>query len=195
MLHILACLLNMLFVALTMSNDNGLSSIPVVFAQTHQMTTSGTTLELIVVQKKSTFSAIGQISSLVITVPEADFNITNAFKVILTREWNLSVNKGKITNFAANFLASPMDGTKAHLHQITNLKSTSGKPIELTADNSLSVNATADIKINGVVVWEDARISIIVSNGRTINIDPDDKDTENHFGSQAVYGMITRLIS
>jgi hypothetical protein len=33
--------------------------------------------------KQDTFSAIGTISSLVITVPESGFNITNAFKVIL----------------------------------------------------------------------------------------------------------------
>ena len=32
----------------------------------------------------TTFSFIGAISSKVITVPENEFNITNAFKVILT---------------------------------------------------------------------------------------------------------------
>ena len=52
------------------------------------------------------FSAIGTISSLVITVPESEFDITNAFKVILTGEWNLSVRSGTITNFEVNFLAS-----------------------------------------------------------------------------------------
>jgi hypothetical protein len=63
--------------------------------------------------KQDTFSTIGTISSLVITVSDsaAGFNITNAFKVILSGEWNLSVHKGNVTNFAANFLASPMDGT------------------------------------------------------------------------------------
>src|SRR5919205_274090 len=77
--------------------------------------------------KQDTFSAIGTISSLVITVPPpaasaGGFNITNAFKVILTGEWNLSVHKGNITNFAANFLAFPMDGSKPHIHQITNFQ-------------------------------------------------------------------------
>ena len=71
---------------------------------------------------QDTFSAIGQISSLVITVPESNFNITNAFKVILTGEWTLSVNKGNVTNFLTNFLASPMDGSNSHIHQITNFK-------------------------------------------------------------------------
>jgi hypothetical protein len=60
-------------------------------------------------------SAIGTISSLVITVPETEFNITNAFKVILTGEWNLSVVNVTMTNFAVNFLASPMDGRELEL--------------------------------------------------------------------------------
>jgi hypothetical protein len=70
----------------------------------------------------TTFSAIGQISSMVITVPDSNFNITNAFKVILTGDWNLSVNNGTMTNFGVNFLASPMDGGRTHVHQITNFK-------------------------------------------------------------------------
>ena len=74
------------------------------------------------IQAKDTFSAIGTINSLDITIPESGFNITDVFKVILSGEWNLSVHKGNVTNFAVNFLASPMDGTKPHIHQITNFK-------------------------------------------------------------------------
>ena len=156
--------------------------------------------------RQETFSAIGTIGSLVITVPEsaAGFNITNAFKVILSGEWNLSVHKGDVTNFAANFLASPMDGTKPHIHQITNFKkadndnnSHSGgrqQKFQLLPDNdSLSVNGTVDVKINGVVVWHNAHVSILISKGNTIAISLNDKDTENHFGQQPVLGIVTRL--
>ena len=146
------------------------------------------------VDKKTTFSAIGQISSLIITIPENDFNIAHAFNVILTGDWNLSIMKGKITNFVANFLASPMDGTKPHMHQISNFKSTNKKPIELTSNNSSSINGTADIKINGQVVWKNAHISISIINSNTFIIDPDDTDTNNHFGKQSVYGIVTRII-
>lgn len=149
------------------------------------------------VYAQDTFSAIGQISSLVITVPESNFNITNAFKVILTGEWTLSVNKGNVTNFLTNFLASPMDGSNSHIHQITNFKleNDSKKAIvQLTPDNSLSVNGTADIKINGQTIWKSAGISISISKGSTIAIDLDDEDTSNHFGEQQVYGIVTKLI-
>lgn len=152
----------------------------------------------------TTFSAIGQISSLVITVPESgSFNITDAFKVILTGEWNLNVNNGNVTEFAVNFLASPMDGRRPHIHQITDFRlydddNNNGEPIiALTEDNnnSLSVNGTADIKINGILVWDDADVSISILNGNTFIFDPDDVDTESHFGDQQVYGVVTRLIT
>jgi hypothetical protein len=162
-----------------------------VFAQKEESDSNN----LVYVQ--DTFSAIGQISSLVITVPESNFNITNIFKVILTGEWTLSVNKGNVTNFSTNFLASPMDGSKSHIHQITNFKleNDSKKAIvQLTPDNSLSVNGTADIKINGQTIWKSVGISLSISKGSTIAIDLDDEDTSNHFGEQQVYGIVTKLI-
>jgi hypothetical protein len=152
----------------------------------------------------TTFSAIGQISSLVITVPESGFNITNAFKVVLTGEWNLNVNEGNLTEFAVSFLASPVDGSRPHLHQITDFRpyhdddadnSEESIIITLREDNSLSVNGTADIKINGILVWDDADVSISILKGNTFIFDPDDVDTENHFGDQQVYGIVTRLIT
>lgn len=146
-------------------------------------------------QGRTTFSAIGQISSLVITVREPDFNITDAFKVILTGEWNLSVNDGEVTNFSVNLLASPMDGSKPHMHQIVNLNTYDDDgSISLSEDKNLLINGTTDIKINGVLVWDNAEISISISNGSAFNIDPNDMDTQNHFGDQQVYGIVTRLI-
>ena len=150
--------------------------------------------------RNTTFSAIGTISSLVITVPEDEFNITNAFNVILTGDWILNVHNGTITNFEANFLASPMDGSMGHIHQITNFSEKEDDrdviilPTSDNNNNSLSINGTADIKINGITIWNDAKVSITISKGNTITIDPDDKDTENHFGNQQVYGIVNRLI-
>ena len=170
------------------------SSAVIVLAQMHNMTSPISDSNSSVFPKKTTFSAIGQISSLVITVPENDFNIAHAFSVILTGDWNLSVIKGKITNFVANFLASPMDGTKPHMHQISNLKSTNKEPIELTSYGTSLINGTADIKINGQVVWKGAHISVMIVNGSTFILDPNDGETDNHFGRQSVYGIVTRLI-
>jgi hypothetical protein len=151
------------------------------------------------------FSAIGTISSLVVTVPSkpaGEFNITNAFKVILAGEWNLSVHKGNVTNFGANFLASPMDGSKPHIHQITNFHkdstTTTGRQqqiVQLAPDNTISITGTVDVKINGVIVWHNAHVSILILKGNTTAIRLNDKDTEDHFGSQPVLGIVTRLIT
>jgi hypothetical protein len=170
------------------------SSAEIVLAQMHNMTIPTSGPNSSVFPNKTTFSAIGQISSLIITVPKNDFNIAHAFNVILTGDWNLSVIKGKITNFVVTFLASPMDGTKPHMHQISNFKSTNKEPIELTSNGTSLINGTADIKINGQVIWKDAHISVIITNSRTFMLDPNDGDTDNHFGDQSVYGIVTRLI-
>jgi hypothetical protein len=165
----------------------------IVHAQTIAEEAS-TKAESLYIHNMTTFSAIGQISSLVITVREPGFNITDAFKVILTGDWNLNVNNGSMTNFIVNFLASPMDGSSPHSHQITNFNPyLNEQPITLLNSKDLSVNGTADIKINGRIIWDNAHISVSIYNGNTFSIDPDDNDTENHFGNQQVYGIVTRL--
>jgi hypothetical protein len=190
----------------TINIDDAISSSKIAadaYAQTIDNTNSATLNsedlpETVENNKTTTFSAIGQISSLVITVTQPGFNITNAFKVILSGEWNVNVNEGNVTEFVVNFLASPMDGSRPHIHQITDFRSYNHnnlQPIALTEDNSLSVNGTADIKINGILVWDDADVSISISKGNTFIFDPDDVDTENHFGDQQVYGIVARLIS
>jgi hypothetical protein len=92
-----------------------------------------------------------------------------------------------------------MDGSKPHIHQITNFQidnSTTRQQqmAKLTADNSLSINGTVDVKINGVIVWHNAHVSIPIFNGNTIAIRLNYKDTEDHFGEQPVLGVVTRLI-
>ena len=188
--------------AMISSNSGGYELLFIVFAQMDK--DKDTNQKMVDTQSvnstSKTFSIIGTISSLVITVPQHEFNITNVFKVILTGDWVLNVHNGTVTNFETNFLASPMDGSMGHIHQITNFSENGedGDTIILsTSDNNintLSINGTADIKINGIIIWNDAGISITISKGNTITIDPDDKDTENHFGNQQVYGIVNRLI-
>ena len=198
-------LLAVLLWGTTISIDNSIlpSQIRAVYAQTtdritHSPTSSNSEdLDAALENSAtSTFSATGPISSLVITVPESDFNITSAFKVILTGRWNLTVNNGNVTDFAVQFIASPMDGSRPHVHQITDFRPYNNeKPITLTEDNSSSVNGTADIKINDSVVWENADVSISISKGNIFIFDPNDVDTDNHFGDQQVYGIVARLIT
>jgi hypothetical protein len=199
--------LSIIVIAVSIISSNGVgyeSSSFTVFAQIEKDTNQKMLLHSqsiansnssINANSTTTFSSIGIISSLVITVPENEFNITNAFKVILTGDWILNVHNGTVTNFEANFLASPMDGSRGHIHQITNFSTNKNVMNQLTPDNnSLSVNGTADIKINGKTIWNNVDLSIILSKDSTITIDPNDKQTDNHFGDQQVYGIVNRLI-
>jgi hypothetical protein len=199
--------LSIIVIAVSIISSNGVgyeSSSFTVFAQIEKDTNQKMLLHSqsiansnssINANSTTTFSSIGIISSLVITVPENEFNITNAFKVILTGDWILNVHNGTVTNFEANFLASPMDGSRGHIHQITNFSTNKNVMNQLTPDNNgLSVNGTADIKINGKTIWNNVDLSIILSKDSTITIDPNDKQTDNHFGDQQVYGIVNRLI-
>jgi hypothetical protein len=180
-------------IIVTVNHNVGIIPLEMLYAQSHDMMTLNNSSDSS--SKRGSFTATGEISSLIITIPDEDFDITRAFNVILTGEWNLNVDEGKITNFAANFLASPMDGSKPHTHQIINLESYDEDSPLLLKNNSISIKGNADIKINGVTVWQDAGILIQIINGNTIKIDPDDTDTEGHFGDQSVYGIVTRMIS
>src|SRR3712207_4878253 len=53
-------------------------------------------------------SAIGTRDSLIRTVPQDEFNIPNAFKVVLTGAWSVSLKDGEVAYFGASFLATPM---------------------------------------------------------------------------------------
>ena len=199
--------LSIIVIAVSIISSNGVgyeSSSFTIFAQIEKYTNQKMLLHSqsitdsnssINANSTTTFSSIGTISSLVLTVPENEFNITNAFKVILTGDWILNVHNGTLTNFEANFLASPMDGSRGHIHQITNFSTNENAMIQFTPNNnSLSINGTADIKINGKTIWNNVDLSIIMSKGSTITIDPNDKQTDNHFGDQQVYGIVNRLI-
>lgn len=180
-------------IIITVNYNVGLTLLGIVFAQSHNMMTLNNSSES--PSNRDSFTATGEISSLIITIPSEGLDITRAFKVILTGDWNLNIDEGKVTNFAANFLASPMDGSRPHTHQIINLESSTEDSPLLLQNNSISINGNADIKINGVTVWQDADILIQIINGSIITIDPDDADTEGHFGDQLLYGIVTRIIS
>jgi hypothetical protein len=149
-------------------------------------------------------SAIGTIDSLIITVPQNGFNITNAFKVVLTGGWSLSIKEGNVTYFDASFLATPMDGTKPHIHQLTNFKADgqtndamNGVQLKRDGDynhDGLTVNGTVDVKINGEAIWDDVDSSISIKEDKVMSIYLDDEQTDLHFGKQQVFGIVRDIV-
>jgi hypothetical protein len=60
----------------------------------------------------------------------------------------LTVNGGKVVNFAAKFIKALNDSTRWHTHDIINFKASNNTTtqIQLSPDNSASIPGTVDVK-------------------------------------------------
>lgn len=167
-----------------------------VFAQTNQTRSTdvtNATRNSLLTSLSSTFYAVGTISSLNFDNNSVS-DIATSNKVVLSGDWDIDVNKGRVSFFEADFVASPDDGGFSHMHELVNLKVKDAKPIQLTSNGSTSIIGTVDVKLNGINYWNDVRTSILISKGSTITIILDDVGTQHHFTKQPIYGLVNRLI-
>jgi hypothetical protein len=144
-----------------------------------------------------TFSMDGAISSLVLGMPanSTTVDMSTVQKFILSGDWNMSADEGKLTDFMANFYTGPANGgTSNHTHQLSNFRvNKSDVPIQLTPDKSLSISGILDVGTNGNSAWNDVNTTLDVSNGRTISIRLADEDSDRHFMGQQIYGIVEKL--
>jgi hypothetical protein len=147
----------------------------------------------------STFDMNGAISSLVLGMPPntKTVDMTTVQKFILSGDWSMDVNQGKLTNFKGNFYTGPVNGgTSNHTHQLSNFRissSSNNSPIQLTPDKSVSISGIVDVGTNGKKAWNDVNATVVVSKGRTIAISLADADTQSHFMGQQIYGIIKKI--
>jgi hypothetical protein len=146
-----------------------------------------------------TFSMNGAISSLVLGMsPKTKtVDMTTVQKFILSGDWNMGVDKGKLVSFTANFYTGPANGgTSNHTHQISNFRVDNNSApiiIQLSPAKSLSISGISDVGTNGEKAWNNVHTTIVISNGRTIAISLADKDTQAHFMGQQIYGIVKQL--
>ena len=142
-----------------------------------------------------TFTADGQISSLVLGMPPSTHtvNMSSVEKFILSGNWRLVTDKGKIANFTSEFYTGPVNGAVNHTHQVTNLRVEDDRPIQLSTDGSTQISGLTDVKTNGKSAWSDVHTTISISKGRTISIDIADNGTQRHFMGQPIYGIVKDL--
>ena len=114
-------------------------------------------------------------------------------KFILSGNWKLVTDKGKITNFTSEFYTGPVNGASNHTHQLTNLRIQDDKPVQLSDDGNVQISGLSDVKTNGKVAWKDVPTTISISKGRTISIDIADNGTQRHFMGQPIYGIVKDL--
>jgi hypothetical protein len=145
--------------------------------------------------ENDTFSANGQISSLVLGMPPSvnTVNMSSVEKFILSGYWKLVTDKGKISNFTSEFYTGPVNGANNHTHQVTNLRVEDNRPIRLSADGSTQILGITDVKANGKNAWKDVPTTISISKGRTLNLNLADNGTQRHFMGQPIYGIVEEL--
>ena len=162
--------------------------IELAFAQTPTATT----------KPANTFSMNGAISSLVLGMAPntKTVDMSTVQKFILSGDWNMIVDKGNLTSFAANFYTGPVDGgTTNHTHQLSNFRvnNSNNIPIQLTPNKTVSISGILEVGTNGKKAWNNVHTTVLISNGRTIAISLADKDTQSHFMGQQIYGIVKRL--
>lgn len=142
----------------------------------------------------STFDMDGVISSLVLGVPENTkiIDMTTVQKFILSGDWSMRVDQGKLTNFTANFYTGPVNGANNHTHQLSNFR-VNNSHIQLNPDNSLSISGLLDVGTGGNKAWNNVNATVVISKGRTISISLDDTDTQRHFMEQQIYGTVKEI--
>jgi hypothetical protein len=112
---------------------------------------------------------------------------------VLGGNWNLNVQGGNVTNFAANFAMVHQDGTGYHIHNITDF-SAGNNTVQLIQGQPTSINGTADISVNGTTKWPGVdTVLTFTNNAAVMTINPAAEDTDNHFGGQPIYGIANQV--
>ena len=148
-----------------------------------------------------TFSVTGLISSLIVDNEVANFSsstsndnlFSSPIDYIEAGNWSLNVVDKKIRNFDVNFTMVHPDGSDWHYHEIGNFQSDPDVPVLLENDGT-TFEGTTDVGEDGMDKWFDVQTSVSISDLNTITIFLDPVDTENHFNSQPIYGIVTSSV-
>ena len=141
-----------------------------------------------------TFDMKGAISSLVFMSDNtsSSWNVPDTKKFVLSGDWNLAANSGKITNLYAKFIKVLADGTRWHTHEFINFKTNESKII-LNPEKNLLISGIADVKLNNQIPYNNTDINITISKGDTIKFKLDNEDTGNHFFNQPINGIVKSI--
>jgi hypothetical protein len=147
------------------------------------------------IARTDTFAMDGQIGSLVLGMPSDTkvIDMTTVPKFILSGDWNMNVDQGKLADFKADFYTGPANGADNHTHQLGNFRINENAPIQLSPDKSISLSGILDVGTNGNKAWDNVNATVDISKGRSITISLADEDTERHFMGQQIYGIVKVL--
>jgi hypothetical protein len=112
---------------------------------------------------------------------------------ILGGDWNINVEGGNVTDFAANFIMVHTDGSEYHNHNITNFNA-GNATVQLVQGQELSISGSADVYTNGTNRWPGVETTLtLTQTGTVLTIMPAADETDNHFQGQPIYGIVAGL--
>jgi hypothetical protein len=145
----------------------------------------GNATTTIVATPHDTFTANGKITA----------NITGGGQeppYILGGDWNLNIEGGNVTEFAANFIMVHTDGTGYHTHDITGFNAGNATITWIQGQN-LTINGTADIAVNGTTQWPGVDTNLTLTENPTVlTIMTEAEATNNHFQGQPISGVTSQ---
>ena len=112
---------------------------------------------------------------------------------VLSGDWNLEVQDGSVSDFAANFTMVHVDGTERHTHDLSNFVSSNSTTIDISGNGTSFIFGTVDVATDGQPKWTGADALVIIEKNNVISISLATEDTEDHFGGQPIYGIIDSM--
>ena len=105
-------------------------------------------------------------------------------------DWNINVESGNVTDFRANFTMVRTDGSDHHSHLFTNFKTGNNTDFILDPAGKTTINGTADVAVNGTVVWPGADTTLTIEKAKILTIQPEEEQAKQHFMGQPIYGIV-----
>src|SRR5688500_10039024 len=148
---------------------------------------------------QNTFSAKGSINSLVIKDGAQQQQPNEQTSYVLDGKWKLEVVNGNATDFSSKFTMVHLDGTSRHYMILMNFKqdnATAGT-IQVQPDGTTTIKGILDVIEKKDFLnpeFSNVNTQITINKYNTISINVDDAQTNQHFASQPIRGVVDEFI-
>jgi hypothetical protein len=162
-----------------------------------------------ILDKTPSFSARGAINTVIylvinntltdpqdkaVSLSNLTGGLDSAAKSLIDGNWTLNVNNGKVQEFNANLSSINADASNYHTHILGNFTSDVNPQVAIDPNSIIKIKGKIDVGLNGETVWKQVNSDISLFKNKTITITLDDKDTEDHFAQQHIYGKIKSFV-
>src|SRR5579883_2646254 len=113
---------------------------------------------------------------------------------ILTGDWSMTVSKGNVTDFKANFVMAKIDGSSYNTHNVTSFRVGNNTNFSLNPSGMSTINGSSDVYVNGTLKWTGVHTTLSINKLLIMSLNLSSNDTSNHF-TQPIYGTVATLTS